>query len=276
MPVAIHKAEGGVITAWLDNAPRRNAMDDAMLAALSGLLEEHDQDSTARVIVIRGRGGFFCSGRDLGALAPDTAGADSTPASRLLPITRLAAAFRQCAIPVVALVEGKAAGLGVSLACWSDIAIAAAGASFSIPEARAGIAPSVTAVSLIEAVGRRWALDLCLTGRSVNASTALHCGLVQYVSPPDEAETTLQEVLGTLLKGAPQALRLTKDLGRRAESMGFEDALAAGIATAGLSLAGAELAEGLTALREKRPPAWQRNEAGPGIASPTTSPKEEA
>jgi len=256
MPVYVEH-DGGIVTAWLDNASKRNAMDDSMLAALSSLLEGNSEGGAARVIVIRGRNECFCSGRDLGAIGSSVTGPEATPAERLAPVNRLAAAFRAYEVPVVALVEGKAAGLGVSLACWADIAIASAEATFCIPEARSGIAPSVTAVSLIEAIGRRRALDLCLTGRSVDATVALQWGLVQYLAPSGDAAAMLQDVLDMLQKGAPEALRLTKELSRSAEGLDFDGALAAAGATAGRSLAGAEVAEGLRALREKRRPAWQ-------------------
>jgi len=254
MPVQIERDGRGVVTAWLDNAARRNAMDDRMLGAVAGVLEEAGADG-ARAIVLRGRNDCFCSGRDLGELSgtsPDDA------ADRLVPITRLARAFRTCSVPVVAVVEGKAAGLGVSLVCWSDLAIATQDAAFSIPEARAGIAPSVTTASLVEAVGRRHALDLCLTGRAIDAAAAARTGLVQYPCGPEGVEPVLETVLRNLLKGGPQAVRLAKELGRAVDGLPFEPALAASIETAQRSLAGSEMAEGLAALREKRLPAWQR------------------
>lgn len=255
MPVLIERDSRGVVTAWLDNAPKRNAMDDPMLAMLADVLEEAVEDGDTRVVVIRGMNGCFCSGRDLVELTREIEG---DHASRLAPITRLARAFRQCSVPVVAVVEGKAAGLGVSLVCWSDLAIAAQDASFCLPEARAGIAPSVTTVSLIEAVGRRRALDLCLTGRSIGVDTAASIGLVQYTATADGIATELDAVLRSLLKGGPQALRLTKELGHEADGQPFDAALAAALATAERSLGGTEIAEGLAALRGKRAPSWQR------------------
>lgn len=255
MPVNIERDMRGVVTAWLDNGTKRNAMNDSMLAALARVLEEAAAGGDTRVVVLRGMNGCFCSGRDLGELSRQ---AEVDHASRLAPITRLAVAFRQCRAPVVAVVEGKAAGLGVSLVCWSDLAIAAQDASFSLPEARAGIAPSVTTVSLVEAIGRRRALDLCLTGRTIDAETAARIGLVQYECRAGDVATELDTVLCSLLKGGPQALRLTKELGREADRQSFDAALAAALATAHRSLGGGEIAEGLAALREQRAPSWQR------------------
>lgn len=261
MPLRIERDGRGVVTAWLDNAPKRNAMDDAMLGALAALLEEAAEPGHMRMLVIRGAHGCFCSGRDLGTLAVAPAGRTEPPAARLEPINRLARAFRACAVPVLAFVQGKAAGLGVSLACWSDVAIATEDAALVIPEARAGIAPSITLVSLMEAVGPRQALALCLTGRTLDAAEAVAIGLVQQACRAGEAEAALEATSLALLRGAPGALRLTKFLAREAAGLDPAAALAAAGRTAECSLAGEELAEGLAALRDKRPPAWQRQPA---------------
>ena len=200
MPIHVEKDSRGIVTAWLDNAAKRNAMDDGMLGALAELLAHGARDAGVRAVVIRGMNGCFCSGRDLGELG---GGPSSTPASRLVPINQLARAFRACPVPVLSLVQGKAAGLGVSLVCWSDIALAADDATFSIPEARAGIAPSVTAVSLMEAVGRRRAMDLCLTGRTIDAVTACDMGLLHQTCPPADAAQALESVVTSLLRAFP-------------------------------------------------------------------------
>lgn len=265
MPLHIEKDSRGIVAVWLDNAARRNAMDDSMLGALADLLAHGAQGAGVRAVLIRGMNECFCSGRDLGELG---AGQGSTPASRLVPINQLARAFRACPVPVLSFVQGKAAGLGVSLVCWSDIALAADDATFSIPEARAGIAPSVTAVSLMEVVGRRRAMDLCLTGRTIDAVTARDLGLLHQTCPPADAEKALESVLSSMLKGAPLALRLTKDLGRQAEGMAFEPALAVANVVAEQSMSSEELAEGLTALREKRPPAWLQEQSAVSITPP--------
>lgn len=257
MPIQIETDARCVVTALLDNPSTRNALDDGMLLTLATLLEELASGSRpARALVIRGSEGCFCSGRDLGMLETTD---PSAPASRLEPINRLARGFRNCPIPIIALVQGKAAGLGVSLVCWSDIAIATEDATFAIPEARAGIAPSVTAVSLIEVLGRRRALDLCLTGRAVNAVAAGAIGLVQHTVATEEVVFALESALDSLIRGAPGALRLTKELAREAEGKAFEVSLAAANATAERALAADEMIEGLKARREKRPPAWYRS-----------------
>lgn len=253
MPIIIERDYRGVVTAWLDNDAKKNAMNDEMFETLTDLLLELDKHHSARILVIRGKNGTFCSGRDLGELDGHNI---STSAERLLPINRLARAFRHCSLPVISLIQGKAVGLGVSLICWSDIAIASESAVFSLPEARVGISPSITALSLIEVLGRRAAMDLCLTGRSIDASTALRIGLLQYICESSKMDSLLEKVVSSVIKGGPQSLKLTKQLSFRVEREDFNDALISANEIAEHSMSGQEISEGLAAFREKRLPVW--------------------
>lgn len=252
MTVHIEHQGKGVYTATLDNPSTRNALNGSMFEALSRFLQETPAQPDARVLLIKGAGGFFCSGRDMGDIKP----AEHTSAELMAPILKLADAFRQCPLPVLVLVRGKAVGLGMALACWADIVIATDDASFSLPEARAGITPSITAVSAAEAIGQRQALDLCLTGRSIDATTSLNMGLVHYVCTAEQSGACLDSVIEHIRKGGPQALRLTKALFRKAEGMTFDHAIDAAVAISAEALGNPEVAQGLRAFKEKQAPEW--------------------
>jgi len=252
----------GIVTCWIDNPARRNALNDTMLAALAGAMETAAQQG-ARAVIVRGRHGVFCAGRDLGELDAQKGEGDEALARRIAPALRLAHAVRRCGVPTVAAIEGKAVGLGVALASWCDMAVAVDDASFAIPEARAGIAPSLTAVSLMQTIGRRAALSMCLTGRSVGAAEALSLGLVQQVCAAGELEAALQALVGSFIKASPQALRMTKLLLEGAGDQSFDAAMALATETAVASMQTAEAAEGMAAFRAKRPPAWAVVEPGP-------------
>ncbi len=251
----IQRDARGIVTCWIDNPARRNALNDSMLAALSVAMEEAGRQG-ARAVLVRGRHGVFCSGRDLGELDADEGEDDAALARRIQPAVRLAHAVRHCAVPAVAVIEGKALGLGVALASWCDMAIASDAASFSIPEARAGIAPSFTAVSLMQAIGRRAALGLCLTGRSVGAAEALSIGLVQQVCAPPDLESHVEGLAVSLVKAGPLALKQTRQLLDSAWGLPFDAAIGLASQLAVESMKTAEAAEGMAAFRAKRPPAW--------------------
>jgi methylglutaconyl-CoA hydratase len=251
----IQRDARGIVTCWIDNPGRRNALNDGMLAALADVMEDAGAQG-ARTVIVRGRHNIFCSGRDLGELDAGEGEDEAALARRIAPALRLARAVRHCAVPTVAVIDGKAVGLGVALATWCDMALASDGATFSIPEARAGIAPSFTAVSLMQTVGRRAALSLCLTGRSVGAADALALGLVQQVCAAQELEAAVETLAGSFIKGSPQALRHTKALLDQAASQSFGAAIDLASRMAVASMRADEAAEGMAAFRAKRPPAW--------------------
>lgn len=251
----IQRDDRGIVTCWIDNPGRRNALNDGMLAALAAVMETAGEQG-ARAIFVRGRHQLFCSGRDLGELDAGEEESDDALARRIDPALRLARAVRHCAVPTVAVVEGKAVGLGVALATWCDMAMASEAAGFSIPEARAGIAPSFTAVSLMQTLGRRAALSLCLTGRSVGAAEALSLGLVQQVYAAQDVQTTIEALAASFIKGSPQALQHTKALLEQAIDQDFDAAIGLASQTAVASMRTPDAAEGMAAFRAKRPPVW--------------------
>lgn len=256
--VEIERPPGGIVTCWLDNAERRNALDDAMLATLADVLEQASA-AGVRAVVIRGRGATFCSGRDLREL--DASGDDSTAAltARIVPVQRLARAVQACAVPTLAVVEGKAVGLGVALATWCDLALADEGASFMIPEARVGVAPSFTAVSLMRVIGRAAALDLCITGRSVRAPEALALGLVRRVHAPGQLDQGLRTLLGELVAASPQAISATRELLASIAGLPFEQALERAVDTAVASMRSTDALAGMQAFRTRSKPPWTLN-----------------
>lgn len=250
--MAVHvEHHGGVCTLTLDNPATRNALTGAMIASIVDQLEGAAA-SGVRVFVLRGANGTFCSGRDLSDIARHDGDADAAMA----PLLRLEEAFRRCAVPIVAQVQGKAAGLGVSLVCWADMAVAASDASFSIPEARAGIAPSLTTVSLIQAVGRRNAARLCLTGLPVDASAAQQIGLILQHVGALELDALTNQLTDAVVRGAPQALCLARRLLNDAADVAASERIELAARTARQSFGSAELTEGIRAFKEKRAPSW--------------------
>jgi enoyl-CoA hydratase/carnithine racemase len=246
----------GLVTCWIDNAERRNALTDGMLSALAEVMEGAAAGDGTRAVFVRGANATFCAGRDLREL--DASGDDSETAlaRRIAPVQRLAAAVRECRVPTVAVIEGKAVGLGVALASWCDLVLADMGATFAVPEARAGVAPSFTAVSLVRAIGRAAALDLCLTGRVASAVDAAALGLVQRVMASGRVDDEVRAVGESFLAGAPQALAACKALLAATASAPFEQALAHAADAAVASMRSGDAAEGMQAFRARRPPRW--------------------
>jgi enoyl-CoA hydratase/carnithine racemase len=245
-------AEAGIVRLWLDDPGRRNALDDSMIEALVEALERLGRQPL-HALVLRGRGGHFCAGRNISGSA-DADEADHH--RRFEGALRLQRAFAACPIPVIGVVEGYAVGFGVSLALWCDVALAAADAVFIVPEVLRGIPPTLTAVTLLRHLPRRQALDLMLTGRRCGAEEAASLGLVTRAVPTGGLEVALEDSLAALRRASPDALRLTKRLVTETEDAPLGAAMATAVAISLAGMASPDAAEGARAFQEKRPPRW--------------------
>lgn len=185
-------------------------------------------DAACRIIVLRGRGGNFCSGR---ALPKDGEAAPPQDAleHRMAEAARLALAMADCPMPLVACVEGWAVGVGISLILWSDIAIADAAARFAAPEVKLGFPPTITAVSLIRRARRGAVMEFLLSGRTFSAVEALDAGIVTRLAASGEIEPALNELVGHLLQAQPPAVAALKALLRQTEGLDLRAALAAAV-----------------------------------------------
>lgn len=246
----------GVVTCWLNNPKKLNALNDDMLAGLVELLEQRSRDTTIRAIIIRGRYGTFCAGRDLGELDAGDQDTQTTLEARLAPARLLARAFSNCPVPTIAAIEGKAVGLGVAMAAWANIVAASEEATFSVPEARAGIVPSYTAVTLARAIGQGHAMAMCLTGVTVGAEQAASYGLTHFTFPQADFDKNLHQLEQSILKGGPWSLRQCKNLLRRTSMLTLDEALNEATVTAIESMTHPEAAQGMTAFRNKRLAPW--------------------
>ena len=256
MQLHITRSADGIITCLLDNPQQRNALTADMLQRLCETFEAAQHDPTVRAVVLRGENGTFCAGRDLRELDAGQDHNETDMSARIAPVSRLADAMRQCDVPTLAVVQGKAIGLGVALCCWCDVVLATEDAVFKIPEARAGIVPTFTAVSLASIIGSRQALALCTDGRTLSANEARALGLVHDTCDPAALDTRVQAQCSAWLDNGPQALRLCKSLLRRTASRPFDSALNEAASLSVASMHSPEAQQGMQALREKRQPPW--------------------
>ena len=253
------ETRGAFVFATLDAPATRNALTDAMVAALADALRLADSLPGARALVIRGAGSSFCAGGDFSAFR--AAMATPAPADAGDPIATgnrrfgaLLERLRAAPVATIAVVEGGAIGGGCGLAAACDIVLAAAGATFATPEVTLGLPPAQIAPFVAKRIGERAALGLLLTGRRLEAAQALAAGLVDEVLAADALDARLRELLGELGRAEPAALRATKAIlrlaGPRADTLDFA---ARAFAAA---LRGGSASEGLAALAGKRAAAW--------------------
>jgi len=186
------------------NAPERlNAVDPQMCDAVASAVRAFDADPEVRVIALTGAGRGFCSGAPLSA--------DGATSGTLLAGADLVRALLGSRTPVVALVNGVAAGIGVPMALACDYVVASDAASFVLAFARIGLMPDGGATALVAAsVGRARAMRLALTGEKLPAATAEEWGLVAECVPADGFAARGEEVLAALAAGPTVAVGRTK------------------------------------------------------------------
>jgi 2-(1,2-epoxy-1,2-dihydrophenyl)acetyl-CoA isomerase len=245
--------DGPVATLTLDRPEALNALTVAVKVALREALERIAADRAVRVVILTGAGRAFCAGQDLAERdLPDAAPLDVELRERYNPIIR---ALRSMGQPVIAAVNGVAAGAGASLAFACDLRIAADDARFVLAFGRIGLVPDSGATWFLpRLVGTARAAEIALVGDPINAEEALRIGLVSRVVPGDQLMTQARELAERIAAGAPLALALTKGALDRAATIDLETALDGEATLQGIAGASADHAEGLAAFREKRAP----------------------
>ncbi len=211
---------GPVTTVRLSRPHARNAVDGPTAAALADAFRAFDADDDAAVAVLHGEGGTFCAGADLRAVGTPSGNRTDPDGDGPMGPTRL-----RLSKPVIAAIAGHAVAGGLELALWCDLRVADETAVFGVYCRRWGV-PLIDGgtVRLPRIIGTGRALDLVLTGRSVDAAEALQIGLVNRVVPPGQALATAQE-LAARLAAFPQTC-LRQDRASLLEQEGMDEAAA--------------------------------------------------
>ena len=243
----------GVALVTIDRPEARNALSFALLADLAEALEALDADAACRVVVITGSGArAFAAGADILELA------DQTP-ERLAAEGHFNAWDRIAAIglPIIAAVRGYALGGGCELAMACDMIVAGDDARFGQPEIRLGVMPGAGGTQrLTRAVGTALAMELILTGRTLDAAEAKSAGLVTMVVPADEAVNAALDLAATIATMPPLAVRAAKRSVLAAANLPLAEGLRQE-RTAFFALFGTQdQREGMAAFVAKRPPVF--------------------
>jgi cyclohexa-1,5-dienecarbonyl-CoA hydratase len=234
------------------NHPPLNILDIPMLGELRDALATVQSASEAKVLVIAHEGKAFSAGVSIQDHTPDKA------ADMLEKFHGLIRLLNSLAIPSVALVDGMALGGGCELAVVCDMVLASDRASFGQPEIKVGVFPPVAAVLFPALVGRNRALELLLTGETIDSAEAKRLGLINVVFPAASFGEMTDEFLHKLTTLSGSALRLTK----RAVEGGLHKSFSEGILAAeqlylGELMQTEDAREGLNAFLEKRKPIWK-------------------
>jgi enoyl-CoA hydratase len=238
----------GVRTITWNDPDRLNGLTGAMLDVASDAVEQAP-DGT-RVVVVTGAGRGFSTGARLDGPISGTEPMDRA--------NRLVRAIVACPLPVVAAVNGPAAGFGCSVALAADLTIAKESAYFLLPFTNIGLMPDGGTTAVVAAsVGRARASAMALLGERLPASEAAATGLIHRAVPDDDFAAAVDEVVDRLAHGAGVAYRFTKQAIAAATLAHLDDALDRERDLQVRLFDTADFAEGTAAFLQKRPPAFE-------------------
>ncbi|HEU4363230.1 MAG TPA: enoyl-CoA hydratase [Mycobacterium sp.] len=242
--------DGRVGTITLNRPQALNALNSQVMHEVTSAATELDNDAGIGAIIITGNAKAFAAGADIKEMVNLSFG-EVFAADFFAAWSKLAAVRT----PTIAAVAGHALGGGCELAMMCDVVIAAETAKFGQPEIKLGVLPGMGGSQrLTRAIGKAKAMDLILTGRTIDAAEAERSGLVSRVVPADELLTEAKAVATTISQMSLSAARMAKEAVNRA----FESTLAEGLLYERRlfhsTFATADQTEGMAAFTEKRPP----------------------
>jgi 2-(1,2-epoxy-1,2-dihydrophenyl)acetyl-CoA isomerase len=255
-----YAVDEGVAVLTLNRPDVLNAFDDELGHAALQAVEKASQDESVRCVVLTGAGRAFCSGEDLGALAggyekgePPELGATLT--DRYNPLIR---ALRSAPKPVIAAVNGVAAGAGASVALACDFRIASERAKLALAFVKVGLVPDSGAIwFLTKMVGAAKAWELSATGNQVDAEEGLRLGLFNRVVPAADFDAEWRSYARGLASGPTRAFALIKSLVNSAAQNSLDDQLDLEVQAQSEAGRSADHMEGIRAFFEKRPPGFE-------------------
>lgn len=250
--------DGNVLSVTFNRPDSLNSLTAAMVEKLCEVLEQAASDPTVKVVRLGGAGRGFCAGAGISAedqLAARGSGGDIDPL--LEAINRAVPMIAGLPKPVVAVVHGPAAGVGVSLALACDIVLASEKAFFLLAFTKIGLMPDGGASALVAAsIGRARAMKMALLAERLPAAEAFSYGLVSSVHPADDLEAEAAAVIGKLTSGPAIALRKTKQAINAATLTELDEALARETTGQLVLLKSRDFREGTKAFQQRRTPAF--------------------
>ncbi len=240
------------------NSARRGALSPELYDAILGAVQAA-RDPKVGAIILTSEGGYFCAGGDLNLIRERQGLSEAERRVRIEHLHDCVRAIRSSEVPVIAAVEGGAAGAGLSIALACDLIVAATGAKFVAAYVKAGLVPDGGLTSaLARTVPRQLAMEMCLLGKPVVAERMAELGVVNSVVPPGTVDATAHKLADALAQGPRKAQHVIRSAvaqayeTREAEQLTHErNSMASAIGTD-------EAEEGIDAFLAKRPPDFRR------------------
>jgi len=219
----LDQCDGNVLTITLNRPDEGNALDDASIGALGSLLQ--GAGARARLVILKGAGKDFCAGR----IAPRGAAAPKLEALQVRrgrdTVFNCYGAFRDCPIPIIAAVGGRALGFGCAIAACADLTIASDAAQFQMPEFGENIMPTIAMSALLGKVTAKRLMYIAYSTATMSAERAERMGFVSEVVPASGLDAAVDRLSAQILKAPQPAVLAIKEYARVAPSMEIRGAV---------------------------------------------------
>ena len=249
----------GVYRIVMQRPERMNALSSEMMTALAGELRKAAEDPAVRVVLLGAEGKVFCAGHDLKELTAargETDGGKATYERIMRQCSDLMQQIVRLPKPVIAVVTGVATAAGCQLVASCDLAIATDTATFCTPGVNIGLFCSTPMVALTRNVAPKQAMEMLLTGESIDASTAKDFGLINRIVPRDYLEQVVQKYAESIASKSAKTVKIGKEAFYRQLEMPLSEAYDFAAQTMVENMMARDAEEGINAFLQKRKPEW--------------------
>ena len=235
---------------------RRGAIQPELYEAIQAAMQTAEAP-TIRAVILTG-GSFFCAGGDLTKLRQRASMPEEERRARIEQLHDVIRAMHACPVPLIAAIEGGAAGAGLSLALACDLIVAAENATFTAAYVKVGLTPDGGLTSaLSRLLPRQLAMEACLFGTPISAETLNDLGVITRLCPKGQALAEAETLARRIAEGPRQAQSQICALLRSAADQPLDVQMAREVDSMARAVASPEAAEGMTAFFEKRPPVFR-------------------
>lgn len=248
---------GDRLIIWNGNAEKRGALSPALYECINAAMEQA-QDPRIRAVILTSEGSFFCAGGDLNVLIERRRITEPERRVKVDELHDLLRGIRACPVPVIAAVEGGAAGAGLSLALACDLIVAAKDAKFTAAYVKAGLVPDGGLTSAMSRLlPRPMVMEMCLMGRPVMATRFAELGAINRVAGSGKAMEEAMALADHLAAGPREAQGVIRGLVSQAYETSEAEQLDAERNAMASAAGKDEAAEGIAAFLEKRPASYK-------------------
>lgn len=259
--LVLREVAGNVLRLTL-NSPPANALSIALMDALVAELDAAATSTDIRVVILAASGELFSAGHDLKELTTHRADDDKGRAffeKSVRLCADLMLKISHLPQPVIAEIDGLATAAGCQLVTSCDLAICTDSSTFCTPGVNIGLFCSTPMVAVSRAAHRKQAMEMLLTGETIDASTAKDFGLVNRIVPKQYLQQVVNKYAAVIASKSPQALKIGKEAFYRQAEMGIAEAYDFATGVMVENMLGRDAEEGMAAFLGKRMPAWKED-----------------